>query len=80
MGNMQEALYEAMRKFVAEKTGCKVKQVTGYDDFGKPPGCETCGYGASYTFYIYYQDSDGFGGVYNYKGPFSALIKELSAD
>lgn len=78
MGNLEEAFYESLGRFVEDKTGIEVKEVTGYHDYGKTAGCETCDYGSSYDFEIAYLDNQGTRRYYSYNGPLSQLMRDLT--
>lgn len=80
MGNFQDVLYASLAQFVQDKTGIEVKEVTGYHDWGKSDGCDTCGYGSTYDLEISYVDNQGDHRSYSYDGPFSELIQDLTVD
>lgn len=80
MGNFQDLFYDSLAKFVQSRTGIEVKEVTGYHDYGKTKGCDTCDYGSSYDLEIAYLDSAGDRRYYSYNGSFSDLMNALTVD
>lgn len=72
-----EALLEAMLRFVQKSDGTAVK-VTAYEQVTESSGyCETC-YSEYAMVYIDYDTSNGGSSRYSYYGDFGELIRELT--
>lgn len=75
---IEEQIHAAMGRWLSEKLEKTVEVTSYYEDYrSNYYGCGTCDF-SSYEVTMFYKDSGGGYGHFDYKDGLSALIRELT--